>query len=40
MIVRGNDATEQKRYDFEARSTVEADEIVSEIKKNMAHYRI
>ncbi|CAG7983995.1 unnamed protein product [Penicillium salamii] len=40
MIVRGNDATEQKRYDFEARSTGEADEIVSEIKKNMAHYRI
>lgn len=40
MIVRGNDATEQKRYDFEARSTGEAEEIVSEIKKNMAHYRI
>lgn len=40
MIVRGNDATEQKRYDFEARSTGEAEEIVGEIKKNMAHYRI
>ncbi|OGE53540.1 hypothetical protein PENARI_c007G04765 [Penicillium arizonense] len=40
MIVRGNDATEQKRYDFEARSTGEAVEIVDEIKKNMAHYRI
>ncbi|KGO49015.1 DNA polymerase III, clamp loader complex, gamma/delta/delta subunit, C-terminal [Penicillium expansum] len=40
MIVRGNDATEQKRYDFEARSTNEAVEIVDEIKKNMAHYRI
>jgi hypothetical protein len=31
MIVRGNDATEQKRYDFEARSTNEAVEIVDEI---------
>jgi hypothetical protein len=40
MIVRGNDATEQKRYDFEARNTNEAEEIVGEIKKNMAHYRI
>lgn len=40
MIVRGNDATEQKRYDFEARNTNEAVEIVDEIKKNMAHYRI
>ncbi|KAJ5565607.1 hypothetical protein N7535_007245 [Penicillium sp. DV-2018c] len=40
MIVRGNDATEQKRYDFEARNADEAEEIVSEIKKNMAHYRI
>ncbi|KAJ5215633.1 uncharacterized protein N7498_002040 [Penicillium cinerascens] len=40
VVLRGNDATEQKRYDFEARSTLEAVEIVDEIKKNMAHYRI
>jgi hypothetical protein len=39
VVLRGNDATEQKRYDFEARNAVEADEIVDEIKKNMAHYR-
>ncbi|KAL4785196.1 stress-activated map kinase interacting protein 1-domain-containing protein [Aspergillus varians] len=39
VVLRGNDATEQKRYDFEARNTVEAVEIVDEIKKNMAHYR-
>lgn len=40
MVLRGNDASEQKRYDFEARSALEAVEIVDEIKKNMAHYRI
>lgn len=40
VVLRGNDATEQKRYDFEARNAVEAGEIVEEIKKNMAHYRI
>ncbi|KAL2004288.1 hypothetical protein VTN02DRAFT_4013 [Thermoascus thermophilus] len=40
MVLRGNDASEQKRYDFEARSALEAVEIVEEIKKNMAHYRI
>lgn len=40
VVLRGNDATEQKRYDFEARSALEAVEIVDEIKKNMAHYRI
>lgn len=40
IVLRGNDATEQKRYDFEARNALEAVEIVDEIKKNMAHYRI
>lgn len=40
VILRGNDANEQKRYDFEARNSLEAVEIVDEIKKNMAHYRI
>lgn len=40
VVLRGNDASEQKRYDFEARSAPEAVEIVDEIKKNMAHYRI
>ncbi|PLN84863.1 stress activated MAP kinase interacting protein [Aspergillus taichungensis] len=40
VVLRGNDANEQKRYDFEAQNTVEAEEIVDEIKKNMAHYRI
>ncbi|KKK14218.1 stress activated MAP kinase interacting protein [Aspergillus ochraceoroseus] len=40
VVLRGNDATEQKRYDFEARNALEAGEIVDEIKKNMAHYRI
>ncbi|GMG09932.1 unnamed protein product [Aspergillus oryzae] len=40
VVLRGNDANEQKRYDFEARNALEAVEIVDEIKKNMAHYRI
>jgi hypothetical protein len=40
VVLRGNEASEQKRYDFEARNTLEASEIVDEIKKNMAHYRI
>ncbi|KAJ5081890.1 hypothetical protein NUU61_010154 [Penicillium alfredii] len=40
VVLRGNDATEQKRYDFESRNALEAVEIVDEIKKNMAHYRI
>lgn len=40
VVLRGNEANEQKRYDFEARNEVEAVEIVDEIKKNMAHYRI
>ncbi|KAL4801470.1 stress-activated map kinase interacting protein 1-domain-containing protein [Aspergillus unguis] len=39
VVLRGNDATEQKRYDFESRNALEAVEIVDEIKKNMAHYR-
>jgi hypothetical protein len=40
VVLRGNEANEQKRYDFEARNEVEAIEIVEEIKKNMAQYRI
>ena len=40
VVLRGNDASEQKRYDFEARSAPEALEIVEEIKRTMAHYRI
>ncbi|KAM5466989.1 Component of a membrane-bound complex containing the Tor2p kinase [Microsporum audouinii] len=40
VVLRGTEATEQKRYDFEARNAVEAIEIVDEIKKNMAHYRL
>lgn len=39
VVLRGNDATEQKRYDFEARNALEAIEIVDEIKKNMVQYR-
>ena len=40
VVLRANDASEQKRYDFEARSAPEAVEIVDEIKRNMAHYKI
>ncbi|KAK2842929.1 hypothetical protein FQN49_005982 [Arthroderma sp. PD_2] len=40
VVLRGTEATEQKRYDFEAKNAVEAIEIVDEIKKNMAHYRL
>lgn len=40
VVLRGNEANEQKRYEFEARNPLEAIEIVDEIKKNMAHYRI
>lgn len=40
VVLRGNDATEQKRYDFEARNALEAIEIVEEIKKNMAADRV
>ncbi|KAL1955876.1 hypothetical protein VTO42DRAFT_8034 [Malbranchea cinnamomea] len=40
VVLRGNDATEQKRYDFEAKNALEALEIVDEIKKNMKQYRI
>ena len=40
VVLRGNDATEQKRYDFEAKNAVEAIEIVDEIKKNMKQYQI
>ena len=39
MVLRGTDAHEQKRYDFEARNEAEAAEIVGEIKKNMEQYR-
>lgn len=40
VVLRGNDAHEQKRYDFEARNAAEAAEIVEEVKKNMTLYRI
>lgn len=40
VVLRGREANEQKRYDFEARNALEAVVIVDEIKKNMAHYRI
>ncbi|OAX77580.1 hypothetical protein ACJ72_08119 [Emergomyces africanus] len=40
VVLRGNEASEQKRYDFEAKSAVEAAEIVEEIKKNMLQYRV
>lgn len=40
VVLRGNEANEQKRYDFEARNASEAVEIVDEIKKNMAQYRL
>ena len=40
VILRGNEANEEKRYDFEAKNEVEAVEIVDEIKKNMVQYRI
>lgn len=39
VVLRGSNANEQKRYDFEARNALEAVEIVDEIKKNMVHYR-
>ncbi|EGC46622.1 stress-activated map kinase-interacting protein [Histoplasma capsulatum var. duboisii H88] len=40
VVLRGNAASEQKRYDFEAKSRVEAAEIVEEIKKNMLQYHV
>lgn len=40
VVLRGSEASEQKRYDFEARNEAEAAEIVEEIKKNMEHYRV
>ncbi|EDN07357.1 conserved hypothetical protein [Histoplasma mississippiense (nom. inval.)] len=40
VVLRGNAASEQKRYDFEAKSAVEAAEIVEEIKKNMLQYHV
>ncbi|KAI5305169.1 hypothetical protein KEM56_005101 [Ascosphaera pollenicola] len=40
VVLRGNDAHEQKRYDFEARNAAEAAEIVEEVKKNMMLYRV
>lgn len=40
VVLRGTDAHEQKRYDFEARNESEAAEIVGEIKKNMEHFRV
>lgn len=40
VVLRGNEASEQKRYDFEAKSVVEAAEIVEEIKKNMLQYHV
>ncbi|EED15506.1 stress activated MAP kinase interacting protein, putative [Talaromyces stipitatus ATCC 10500] len=40
VVLRGTDAHEQKRYDFEARNEAEAAEIVGEIKKNMEQYRV
>jgi hypothetical protein len=40
VVLKGNEASEQKRYDFEAKNALEAAEIVDEIKKNMLHYRV
>ncbi|KAK2783622.1 hypothetical protein FQN52_009549 [Onygenales sp. PD_12] len=40
VVLRGNEASEQKRYDFEAKNAVEAAEIVDEIKKNMMQYHV
>ncbi|EGE77942.1 hypothetical protein RJZ56_004854 [Blastomyces dermatitidis] len=40
VVLRGNAASEQKRYDFEAKTAVEAVEIVEEIKKNMSQSRV
>lgn len=40
VVLRGNDATEQKRYDFEAKNAQEAAEIVEEIKRNMMRYQV
>ncbi|KAK2733433.1 hypothetical protein FQN57_002129 [Myotisia sp. PD_48] len=40
VVLRGNEANEQKRYDFEAKTALEASEIVDEIKKNMMQHRI
>lgn len=39
VLRNAGEQNEQKRYDFEAKSTAESAEIVDEIKKNMAHYR-
>lgn len=40
VLRNAGEQNEQKRYDFEAKSTAESAEIVDEIKKNMAHYRV
>jgi hypothetical protein len=40
MVLRNNEANEQKRYDFEARNQAEAIEIVDELRKLMARYRV
>ncbi|WEW57092.1 Component of a membrane-bound complex containing the Tor2p kinase [Emydomyces testavorans] len=40
VVLRGNEANEQKRYDFDAKNALEAAEIVEEIKKNMLHFQI
>lgn len=40
VLRNSGEQNEQKRYDFEAKSTAESAEIVEEIKKNMAHYRV
>ncbi|EAS34358.2 stress activated MAP kinase interacting protein [Coccidioides immitis RS] len=40
VVLRGNEANEQKRYDFEAKNPAEAAEIVEEIKKNMMQCRM
>ncbi|KAK2756728.1 hypothetical protein FQN54_005174 [Arachnomyces sp. PD_36] len=40
VLRNAGEQNEQKRYDFEAKSAAESAEIVDEIKKNMAHYRM
>lgn len=40
VVLKGNDANAQKRYDFEAKNAGETAEIVDEIKRNMKQFQV
>lgn len=40
VVLKGNDANAQKRYDFEAKSAAETAEIVDEINRNMKQFHV